>query len=130
MIPCNISLHWIFTFGPLQNLHLGISNLVKECRIVFPLSGKRRLNPDKLESQRILLCTMQNALLRAHNSIPAAIKEDYFVCELHVEFSKEGTEKQLNELFVAGVQLMTEGNNYQNMEMVLPFLARFVERCS
>lgn len=73
MIPRNKSLCLIFTFDRLHNVHLEISNLVKEWMIRYILLDRLEANPDNLELQRRPLCLMLSTLMRAPNSTLGAM---------------------------------------------------------
>lgn len=59
--------------------------------------------------------------------ILVAIEREYHVARMHIDFSKKGAKKQLNELFGAdGSQGMQERKNHISDNSVSPILGAFV----
>lgn len=56
------------------------------------------------------------------------IETEYHAPGLQGDVSKKGMETQLDGLVVASrLQEVLEGKNYKNLDMVLPFLVRFID---
>lgn len=71
---------------------------------------------------------MLYAQLQACNFRRAAIGKEYYVPEVYVDFSKRGSETQLNEQFIDGeFQRILKGMNYRILELIFSFLACFIE---
>lgn len=62
----------IFGFGPIQNLHLGMSKLLNECTFKFISSDRVIVKPSGVERQRRSLSQMRVSILHRANSLLAA----------------------------------------------------------
>lgn len=61
----------------------------------------------------------------------SAIEQNFRAPGLHVDFSKYGDSTQLNGLFTKdGLRGMLEGKDYRSVDMVFPFVAAFIYRCT
>ena len=106
----------IFAFEPLHNFHLGISKLLKTC-ICERMRNKNGKN-------RITILTACNDLLALYQ------KESYVK---DMQFNYTSTEKgnRVNGIFTNdGLRGMLEAKNYKAIDMVFPFVAAFIDRCS
>lgn len=124
MVPRNISSYPLLTFEPLLNLHLGVSGLVRKCKIGF----FHRTAGDRIQ---IIRNRKRSALLHACSWSLAVREKYYYVHLLHIDLSKRGNETQLDELF-AFVRLpgMLEGKIYTPVDTVFPLLAELIGICT
>ena len=121
----------IFTFEPLHNLHLGISKLLKTCTIQLLSSDDLYTHPTKNSRQQRKFSSIKNKVLRSCNALLAAIEAQFPIPGVHVDYSKKESSVQLNGFFTHdGIKGMLEAKNYQNMDMIFPFIAAFIDRAT
>lgn len=92
-----------------------------------------KTNPGKLKSQRKPLRSTQNCLLQACNLIIAGLKKKYYDTRVHADFSKKGTETQLNALsFSDGRRIAGDAGKLevQERECVFSFIEGCMDRCT
>lgn len=123
-----VDLYSIFMYEPPQNLHLGISLLLKKCLVqylssdtVFSLS----LGP---AGKRKKLSVLKTEVLRTCSSIMSRIEKKDALLGLHVDSAKKEKTEHLSCLLMKKeLPVMLEGKDFYVSHMVFPFVAAFID---
>lgn len=94
------SAYSMFTLRTLHNIHFRLSKLMKEHTFTYLSSDAIRSPPGKIVHERRPLCTIRMSILRGVNSILAAIKQNWSLPGLRIDFLHRYSSLKLNGVFL------------------------------
>lgn len=125
----SVDLYSIFTFEPLHNLHLRISNLVKGYTVGYLYSHRLIINGVRIGCS--LLVTVRTRIMRACSPMLAIIEKKENMRVVKIVFGKVGGRSRLSRILTKiALKAILEGRDYKAIYKVFPFVAAFIDRCS
>lgn len=122
-------MHSIFTSEPSHMFHLGISKLVKDCKISFLSSETKVSHPTRRRDQCKPLGIHSNYLLRGSNALVTAMVKEYPAAGLHIGSSINELSFELNGVFMSdGLLGMLEGKEFLCLDMLFSFVNASIDR--
>lgn len=122
-------MHSLFTVKQLQNLHLGISTVSKECVVSYLPSDSMltHMLQKRLEIKPLL--KIRDVVLRGCDLVLSAFQRESRTPIAEVDFSKGDVSSELNWLLLnVGVRWRLEGKSFDAVDMVFPFVVGFIDQ--
>lgn len=121
----------IFVFEPHHNLHLGISELLKECTVKFLGLNKVETELGVVVEQKHPLSPMRVFILRRINSLLSATDPEAAIPVLRAYFSCKDRAMQSNGVFRnIGMRGMLEKNDYRAVDIVFSIIKDYIVRAT
>lgn len=121
--------HNVFTLEHVHNLHLGKSNLLKNCFISYVKSQTLCVTDgDKLRSLKAC-ASLRSFIWQAYKALLAACEEKNLAARLHVDFLRDPVALQLKELSnFDDVQITLDEEDHQKDNIGFVIIVGFVDR--
>lgn len=127
--------HWtndcysISAVEPSPLLQLEISKSLKECTAAYLSAPELEMKPSTLDRPNRKIRSYKNRIFNRCNNLLAGYNREFSICNLQIHFSSSQQAAKLKGIFI-GVRVkgMMEGKEYKAFEMVIPFIAAFIDR--
>lgn len=126
-----VDIYRIFRCELLHILSLGASRMLKECTVVMMKDESRKSSAiTSSNGAPRTFKSIRRHVLGSANSFLKQVQRGSAGYGLHVDFSKGDHANRLNGFFTeTGVVGMIEGKDYDNLDMVFPFVGAIIDRC-